>query len=321
MNIPSEMKAVVIERFGGVEELKLKSIPVPAIGPQDVLMQVEYAGVGVWDIFEREGGYAEMLGLKPEFPYVLGSEGAGKVVAAGDHAAGLQVGDKVHAVGFLNPKGGFYAEYAAVDAGHVSLIPEGVPLREASAILGVGLTALRGLQDILQLREGESILITGASGGVGHLAAQLAERMGARVFAVVSGEDGAAVVRRLIDGRVIDGRREGWAAAAKRFAPQGFDAALLTFGGGLAEAAVQLVRKGGRIAYPNGIHSEPQAQRDKRIDGYNGEPGPDIIRQLESFIRAGVTVHIAHTFKMEEAAAAHAALGQHYPGKICLKTV
>ncbi|CAM4432063.1 quinone oxidoreductase family protein [Paenibacillus tarimensis] len=319
MSIPNEMRAVVIERFGGPEELKLGSIPIPEIGPREVLVNVEYAGVGVWDTFERKGGYAEMLGLKPEFPYVLGSEGAGTVAALGDEVTGFQIGDKVYAAGFLNPKGGFYAEYAAVDAGHVSIIPAGMPLREASAILGVGLTALRGIQDILQLREGESIMIAGASGGIGHLAAQLADRIGARVFAMASGEDGTAVVRKLITGTAIDGRREDWMAAARQFAPQGFDAALLTFGGGQAEAAVQYVRKGGRIAYPNGIHPEPQARPDKTINGYNGDPDPEIIQQLDSFIRAGVTVHIAHTFELKDAAACHAALEQHYPGKICLR--
>ena len=70
------MRAVAIDRFGGPEVLKLRTLPVPEVGPGEVLIRVQTAGVGEWDPFEREGGYAEMLGIEPGFPYVLGSEGS-----------------------------------------------------------------------------------------------------------------------------------------------------------------------------------------------------------------------------------------------------
>jgi NADPH2:quinone reductase len=78
------MKAAVLNRFGGPEEFVLQRIDVPKIGHEDVLIRVEYAGVGEWDAFERQGGYAAMLGIEPKFPYVLGSEGAGTVAATGE---------------------------------------------------------------------------------------------------------------------------------------------------------------------------------------------------------------------------------------------
>ena len=80
----SDMQAVALDQFGGPEALKLQTLPVPEVGPDEVLVRVESAGVGVWDPFEREGGYAEMLGIEPQFPYVLGSEGAGVVAAVGE---------------------------------------------------------------------------------------------------------------------------------------------------------------------------------------------------------------------------------------------
>jgi len=99
------------------------------------------------------------------------------------------------------------------------------------------MTALRGLDDTLALKPGESVMIFGASGGIGHLAVQLARRMGARVFAVASGSDGVALVKRLDADAVVDGYKDDIAAAARQFAPKGLDAALITFGpksGGVA---------------------------------------------------------------------------------------
>lgn len=143
------MRAAVIDRFGGPETLELREVPVPPVAGGEVLIRVEAAGVGSWDPFEREGGYAEMQGTEPAFPYILGSEGAGTVVAVGPDVAGVAPGDRVHAAAFLNPKGGFYAEYAAVDASLVSAPPDHLTTDQAGAMPGAAVTALRGLQDVL----------------------------------------------------------------------------------------------------------------------------------------------------------------------------
>lgn len=314
------MKAAVLGKFGGQEELVMKDIAVPDIESGDVLIRVEYSGVGEWDIFERQGGYAELLGMEAKFPYILGSEGSGHVVAVGDKVKEFNVGDKVYAVGFLNQKGGFYAEYAAVDSKYVSNIPKGITIQEAAVISGVGLTALRGLEDILELKKGESIIVFGASGGVGHLAVQLAQVMGARVFAVASGEDGVAMVKKLGIDTVINGRKDDISLSAAEFAPEGFDAALLTAGGEAASTAARCVRPGGRIAYPNGIYPEPQVANGIKLIGYNGEPDPDIIARLNNYIRLNnLSVHISKTFLLEDAQNAHLALNSHYLGKLCLQ--
>jgi NADPH:quinone reductase-like Zn-dependent oxidoreductase len=314
------MKAAVLQRFGGAEELTLREIDVPEIGPEDVLIRVAYAGVGEWDAFERQGGYATMLGLHTEFPYILGSEGSGTVVARGEKVSNVEVGDLVYAPGFLNPKGGFYAEYAAVEAKHASCLPDGLTKQDAAVISGVGITALRGLEDVLQLRQGESILIFGASGGVGHIAVQLAKAMGARVFAIASGEDGVAMVKKLGCDAVVNGKAGDIASMARRFAPSGFDAALFTAGGDAANAAVHCLRKGGRLAYPHGIHPELRIPADITAAGYNGEPEPEIIARLHRHIMQNkVTVHISHIFALKDANKAHAALDSHYLGKICLQ--
>jgi NADPH:quinone reductase len=314
------MQAVAIVRLGGVETLEMRELPVPAVGPDEVLIRVESAGVGEWDPFEREGGYAEMLGIEPDFPYVLGSEGAGVIAALGDRVSRFEKGDSVYACGFLNPKGGFYAEYAAVEAGFVSYIPAGLTPEQASVMSGVAITALRGLDDILGLEQGESVMIFGASGGIGHVAVQLAKRLGARVLAVASGDDGVALVERLGADAAVNGRTDDVLAAARKFAPDGLDATLLTAGGEVAEEALRAARAGGRVAYPNGIQPEPQARSDVRFSGYNGEPDPEIIGRLDRLIEAGpFEVHIAQTFPLDQAAEAHRALNDHYLGKLALR--
>lgn len=317
---PNTMRAAVLHRFGGPEELILENIPSPDISPEDVMIKVEYAGVGEWDIFEREGGYAEMLGIKTKFPYVLGSEGAGTVVALGEKVRGVNIGDKVYATSFLNPKGGFYAEYVAVDSKYVTCIPDSITIQEASTISGVGLTALRGLEDILGLQKGESVMILGASGGVGHLAVQLARIIGARVFAIASGEDGVGMIKKFGIDAVVNGHHDDVVLAARSFAPEGFDTALLTTGGEIASLASQCVRTGGRIAYPNGIYPEPKARHGIKSTSYNGDPDSEILQRLYNYINLSkITVNIAQTFSLKDVRSAHLSLKNHYLGKLCLK--
>src|SRR5262247_3572603 len=179
-----------------------------------------------------------MLGIESQFPYVLGSEGAGVVAAVGESVSRFKKGDRVYAAGFLNPKGGFYAEYAAVKAELGSHVPDGLTIEQAGVMSGVAITALRGLDDTLGLKPGESVMIFGASGGIGHLAVQLAKRIGARVLAVASGDDGVTLCKKLGADSVVNGHKDDVAAAARQFAPDGLDAALLTAGGPKADEAL-----------------------------------------------------------------------------------
>jgi NADPH:quinone reductase-like Zn-dependent oxidoreductase len=202
----------------------------------------------------------------------------------------------------------------------VSSIPGGLTLEQAAVMGGVGLTALRGLDDVLNVMPGESLMIFGASGGIGHLAVQIAKRMGARVFAVASGDDGVTLTKRLGADGAVDGRKDDVLAAARAFAPDGLDAALLTAGGEVAERAILGIRAGGRVAYPNGVHPEPQAREGVQLHSYNGEPTPEIIQRLNHLIdSAPFDVHVGRTFSPSQAAEAHLALSRHHLGKLALK--
>src|ERR1043166_5003835 len=110
------MRAAALDRFGGIETIQMKNLPVPELAPDEVLLRVESAGVGVWDPYEREGEFAKMFGTKPRFPYVLGSDGAGTVAAVGQQVRGLKEGDRAYAHSLAGPQGGVYAGFAGVQA-------------------------------------------------------------------------------------------------------------------------------------------------------------------------------------------------------------
>jgi NADPH:quinone reductase-like Zn-dependent oxidoreductase len=314
------MRAVALDKFGGPEALKIQNIPIPQIEGQEVLIRVEAAGVGAWDPFEREGRFVEITGIKPSFPYVLGTDGAGTIAAVGKGVDHFKEGDRVYAAELGNPKGGFYAQYAAVKADNTSLIPGDLTIEQAAVLPTDGLTALTGLEKVLGLKPGESVMVVGASGGIGHLALQLAKRLGADVFAIASGDDGVQLAKKLGADSAVDGRRDNVLKAAREFAPNGFDAALVTAGGEKTVQALSAIRKGGRIAYPHGVMPEPTAPDGVAIEAYDGENSPALIDRLNDLIDSGpFEVHVDRTFRLDEVSKAHKALTEHHLGKIALR--
>ena len=314
------MRAVALDRFGGPETLKVQTLPLPEPGDDEILINVECAGVGAWDPFEREGGFVKVLGIKPKFPYVLGTDGAGTVAGVGGNVKDFKAGDQVYAGELGNPKGGFYGEYAVVKADNASLIPSGLKMDQAAVLPSDGLTALKGLEGVLRLQPGEAVMIFGASGGIGHLAVQLAKRLGARVLAVASGEDGVDFVKRLGADAAVDGRSDKVLDVAREFASDGIDAALVTAGGDATDRALAAIRREGRIAYPNGVMPEPKAPAEVKIEAFDGEGGRKALERLNQLIEAGpFEVRVDRVFPLEQVADAQAALEEHHLGKIALR--
>jgi len=314
------MRAVALDNFGGPEALKIQNLPIPEIESQEVLIRVEAAGVGAWDPFEREGRFVEIMGTKPRFPYVLGTDGAGTIAAVGKDVNRFKEGDRVYAAELANPKGGFYAQYAAVKADNVSLIHGDLSIEQAAVLPTDAFTALTGLDKVLRLKSGESLMVFGASGGIGHLALQLGKRLGAKVFAVASGADGVQLAKRLGADMAVDGRSANVLDLAKEFAPKGIDAALVTTGGEKTDEALKAIRKGGRIAYPHGVMPEPTAPANVDVEAYDGEFSTALMERLNALIDAGpFEIHVARTFRLEEVAKAHQALTEHHLGKIALR--
>jgi NADPH:quinone reductase-like Zn-dependent oxidoreductase len=316
--IPTIMQAAAIDRFGGPEELTLHHLPVPKINERDVLIAVHTAGVGGWDADIRGGWWP---GGRKHFPLILGTDGSGTVAAVGARVRRFKGGEKVYAYSWNNPKGGFYAEYVAVPSDVVAPVPHKLELKEAGAIPTTGLTALQGIDDALHVKRGESIIIHGASGGVGTLAVQFAKLRGARVLATASGDDGVALVRSLGADAAVDGRSDDITAAAKQLAPAGVDAVLALVGGDPLERCLDALHARGRLAYPNGIEPEPRKRAGIKQTPYDARAGRrefDLLgRALDA---ANLKVPIAGEYPLAEAAKAHARLAAgHVLGKVVLR--
>ncbi len=313
------MRAAAIDRFGGPKVLALQALPVPTIDPGEVLIAVHTAGLGSWD-GDIRGGWSPD-GRRPRFPLVLGTDGSGTIAAVGSRVRRFAPGDVVYAYSFANSKGGFYAEYAAVDAEGVGHAPRILSLKEAGAIAATGLTAVQGVDDVLRIKRGEAVVIHGASGGAGTLALQFAKMRGARVLATASGRDGLALVRRLGADRAADGRHDDLKAAALEFAHDGIDAVLAFAGGKALTRLLDAVRRGGRVAFPNGVEPAPRKRRGLSVESYDAAPG---VREFERLTRAieaaRLKVPIAASYSLEQAAKAHERLAKgHILGKIVLR--
>ena len=318
VKVPQTMQAAAIDRAGGPEVITLHTLPVPKPQADEVLIAVNTAGVAIWDVGLRK--HPQSI-KHSHFPLVLGTDGAGIVAAVGAKVQGFKVGDQVYSYSWDNPHGGFYAEYVAVPAERVGHLPSGLSLLQAGAIATTGLTAIQGIDDALHLKSGQTLIIHGASGGVGNLALQFAKLRGVKVLATASGEDGLAFVKRLGADAVVDSRHGDIAAAAHQFAPAGVDAVLALAGGDTLERCIDALRPGGHVAFPEGVEPEPKARDGVAVIRYNAIPGVQEFERLNHAIEAAkLEVPIAAEFPLAEAAKAQQRVeAGHILGKIVLR--
>src|SRR4029079_14255087 len=264
-------------KYGDEDVISVRELPVPQPAAHEILIRIDTAAVGSCDASARSGE----IKTEHDFPLVLGVDGSGVVAEVGARVTRFKRGDRVYAYNFDNAKGGFYAEYCAVPAKHVGRIPAELDLERAGALCVLGLTAIQGVDDALKIEKGETVIVHGASGNVGMIAVQLAKWRGARVLATASGSDGVAFVRALGIDDVVDGKKnDDIADAARAFATDGVDAVLAFVGGDSLIACMETLRKGGRVAYPNGIEPVPRKRTHIRMKSYDAESSPDAFNRL-----------------------------------------
>lgn len=210
------MQAVVLTGYGGVERLEPREVTRPAPGPGQLLVRVRAAGVNPIDWKIRQGRLRLLLPAR--FPLVLGYDVAGEVAAVGPEVADFAPGDAVFAM-LDGRHGGGYAEYAVTGQATAAAKPEALGWEEAAAMPVAALTALQALRDHAGIEPGDRVAVTGAAGGVGHLAVQLAAALGARVTAV-AGPEHQDFVRSLGAARAVDYTREDFTALAPAAAPR-----------------------------------------------------------------------------------------------------
>jgi NADPH2:quinone reductase len=184
------MKAIVVREFGPAEVMKLEDVPHPAPGPGQVVVQVKAVGINPVDTYIRSGTYVR----KPNLPYTPGTDVGGVVESVGANVTSVKKGDRVYTHGTANGYGG-YAEATLCDEPQVHLLPDHVSFAQGAA-MGVPYgTAWRALFGRAQARPGETLLVHGASGGVGIAATQIARAYGMRVIGTAGTEKGVALVR------------------------------------------------------------------------------------------------------------------------------
>ena len=303
------MRAIAIESFGGRDRLKIMDLPTPEPGPDDVLVGVRAAGVGPWDVKTREGAFGER-----SFPHVLGVEASGIVESAGENVADLRQGDEVYVY-----SGGCYAEYVAAPAQKVAHKPASLSFEEAAGVPVAGSTAYQGIVEEIGLKEGETVLIAGAAGGVGTIAVQIAASLGARVLGTASPRNHDYLLS-LGALEAIDYHGD-WVAAVRTLAPDGVDAVFDCVGGETFRRSFEAVRNGGRIVTIVAFGEEVEPGRGITHHAFSARAERRKLEKLSEMFDAGkLRVEIEDVLPLEEATKAHERVeAGHTQGKIVLR--
>ena len=239
--LTSSMIAAVVEEENGSFVLRERARPEPA--PGQVLVRIEASGTNPLDTKIRSG---QAPHAQQPLPATLGMDLAGTVVALGTGVTRFEVGDAVY--GFAGGVGGLqgsHAQYGAFDARLLARKPKSLSMQEASVLPLVVITAWEGLIDRAQVKEGQTVLIQGGAGGVGHVAVQIALARGAKVFATDFGDDLDYV--RGLGAVAIDATRDVAGYVAEHTDGQGFDLVYDTVGGPVLDASFEAVRRFGHV--------------------------------------------------------------------------
>ena len=183
------MKAIMVHQFGGPEVLQIEEVPTPKPGAGQVLVRIHGAGVNPYDTYMRAGNYA----VKPPLPYTPGSDAAGVVEAVGKEVVQVKPGDRVYTARTLT---GAYAEAALALESQVHPLPANTTFAQGAGVWVPYGTAYNAIVLVAQARAGETVLVHGASGGVGVAAVQIARALGLRVIGTAGSERGVELVRR-----------------------------------------------------------------------------------------------------------------------------
>ncbi|MFY4776914.1 NADP-dependent oxidoreductase [Metabacillus sp. RGM 3146] len=233
------MKAIVIEKYGGKDQLKEMELEQPVPGESQVLVKLHATSVNPIDWKLREGYLKEMMPF--EFPIVLGWDAAGIVEQIGENVKGFKKGDEV----FARPETtnrGTYAEYTLVDDHLLAFKPKAISFEEAAAIPLAGMTAWQCLFDFGKVKEGDKVLIHAGSGGVGTYAIQFAKHKGAYVITTASGKN-ADFVKSLGADEVINYKEQDFEKEVENVA-----FVLDSMGGEIQKKSFAVLKKGGRMA-------------------------------------------------------------------------
>jgi NADPH2:quinone reductase len=320
------MKAVRVHTPGGADVLRVDTVPDPVAGPGEAIVKLDAAGLNFIDVYYRTGLY------KAELPFTPGFEGGGTITAVGPGVTEVRVGDRVAYTGII----GAYAEYAAVPAARLVVLPDGVTTKAGAAAMLQGMTAHYLVTSTYPLKPGDTCVVHAAAGGVGLLLCQMAKMRGARVIATVSTDDKAELARGAGADEVIRYTTSDFEAEVKRLS---------------AGKGVQVVYDGvGRATFDKGLNclaprgmmvlfgqsSGPVPAFDPAVLNAKGSlflTRPSLFHYISTreelveraadvlgWVREGrLTLRIGAEYALKDAAEAHRALeGRRTTGKVLL---
>ena len=287
------MKAVVLRSYGGPEVAKLEEVPRPEPKEDEILIRVVAASVNPVDVAIRKGYLAELIGNK--FPLIIGMDAAGIVEKTGAKVTRFKVGDPVFAFFTLASQGG-YAEFVIAKESEAALKPKQVTYAQAAAVGAAGSTAWQALIETAKLSSGQTVLIHGGSGGVGHLAIQIAKARGAKVIATASTAN-QDFLKQMGADVAIDYSKTKFEEVAKDV-----DVVLDSVGRDTLKRTYGVVKKGGIIV---SIVDEP-AQAELDAHGIRGvtlraSPKADVLEELARLMEAKKLIPVvSQTFPLAD---------------------
>lgn len=297
------MKAIVLEKAGGIAELVTQNIeePIPQIG--EVLVEVKAIGINPVDYKVRRNGAVLDMICGEQRPVILGWDIAGTVVAKGSEANAFEIGDRVFGMVNFVGVGNAYAEYVAAPQAHLAKVPPAVSFESAAATTLPALTALQVLRG--RVKEGDRVLIHAGSGGVGHFAIQIAKSMGAQVVTTSSAKNKDFVLSLGAD-EFIDYRTQAFEEELSDI-----DFVFDMFNGEVLLNSVKVVRQGGAIvSIPTPDFSEEvlalAKSRGVDLSFWMVQSNGDDMQTLAGLLESGVLKpHVSKTFAFAEMGQAH----------------
>lgn len=315
------MKAVLFHEFGEIDQLQLVELPKPTLGEAEVLVQVKAAGVNPVDWKILQGRLKERI--PHQFPVIPGWDMAGVVVECGHGARRFQPGDEIFSY-CRRPvvQSGSYAEFMSLPESYVTHKPNNLSFPEAASVPLTALTAYQSIFSAANLQTGETLLVLGASGGVGSFAVQLAKVQGAKVIALASGKN-HEYLKSLGADETLDYTQGDFREALQKIAPNGVDVVYDCVGEETLLKGYDCVKIGGRLVTildPQG-NAEKIAARQIRYHYVFVQPDVSQLDQIRAWIEAGkVKTHLHAVYPLAEAKQAIAQISQfHTRGKIVLE--
>jgi NADPH:quinone reductase-like Zn-dependent oxidoreductase len=300
------MKAVVIDGFGGVDQLHIQNVDDPPVGRGEVLVRVRATSVNPVDLKIRNGSAAKRMGV--ELPAILGRDLAGEVVRAGDGVVGFSPGQRV--MGLAN---GTYAELTTAKADVLAPIPDKLSFEQAAALPLVLLTGAQLIERAIKVQPGWTVLILGAVGSVGRSAVHVALQHGAKVIAGVHASQ-MEEAQSLGVQQVISTDYEKQLNKL-----HDLDAVADTVGGPTAARALKALKPGG--VFGTVLGAPPDANRyNIKVEAFQAQPDASRLYELADDVARGeFTIPIAKTLSLSQIQEAHREAENHPSGKIVLK--